>query len=165
MADKRKSIIYGLTLLTGSFVTGCNTNEKPSPATIQTVNQTPTVQEENKKVVLAFYQQMFGDKDTAAVDKYILPAYIQHNPGVADGAAAFKKAAAGWFKGAAKTKIDVQHIAADGDIVFLHIRNVKPDGKFRSTIDIFRLENGKIAEHWDVQQDVPDHAANSHPMF
>jgi len=165
MLSKTKFTVYGLACITGLLVLGCNPDAKPAQDVRQAGHPSATVQEANKKVVLAFYQQLFGDKDTAAVDQYILPAYIQHNPGVADGAAAFKKAAAGWFKGASKSKIDVQHIAADGDLVFLHIRNTKPDGTLRSTIDIFRLENGKIAEHWDVQQDVPDQAANAHPMF
>ncbi|MBV8251511.1 MAG: ester cyclase [Chitinophaga sp.] len=159
------NIGFGLLWLIGLLLVGCHSRDKPSDFTIQVSNLPSTVQEQNKKVVLAFYQQMFGDKDTAAVDKYILPTYIQHNPGVSDGATAFKKAAAAWFKGAPKTKIDVQHIAADSDLVFLHIKNIKPDGKLKSTIDIFRLENGRIAEHWDAQQDVPDQAANAHPMF
>lgn len=121
--------------------------------------------EENKILVLNFYQEMFGDKDISAVDRYILPTYIQHNPHVADGADAFKKAAAIWFKGAPKTKIDVQQIAAEGDLVFIHIKTRNPDDSYTSTIDIFRIQNGKIAEHWDVHEKVPEHAANAHPMF
>ena len=119
----------------------------------------------NKKIVLDFYQKVFGDKDLSVVDQYLLPTYIQHNPHVADGAEAFKKAAKGWFAGAPKTEIDVQHIAADGDLVFIHIRNVLPDKKVQSVIDIFRIEKGKIAEHWDVHEFVPNKSANSHPMF
>jgi len=115
--------------------------------------------------VLAFYQQMFGDKDLSAVDRYILPAYIQHNPGVAGGAAAFKKAAAGWVKDAPRTKVDIQHIAAESNLAFLHVRDINPDGTVTATVDIFRLENGKIAGHRDVQQQVPKDAANAHPMF
>lgn len=120
----------------------------------------------NKEVVLNFYQQMFGDKDISAVDRYIsAKEYIQHNPTVPDGAEAFKEAAKGWFEGAPKTKVDIQRIAAEGDLVFIHIKNVNPDGSLTSTIDIFRLENGKIVEHWDVHQEVPRNAANNHPMF
>ena len=130
----------------------------------QEVNSNSEI-ESNKKIVLDFYQQMFGDKDLTAVDKYIAPEYIQHNPTVADGSAAFKKAAEGWFKGAPKTNIDVQHIAAENDLVFLHIKNTNPDGSLVSTIDIFRLKDGKIVEHWDVHQDVPKESANPHPMF
>lgn len=122
--------------------------------------------ESNKKIVTDFYQQMFGDKDISAVDKYISSdEYIQHNPTVADGAEAFKEAAKGWFEGAPKTKVDIQRIAAEGDLVFIHIKDIKPDGSLQSVIDIFRLKDGKIVEHWDVMQDVPKEAANDHPMF
>ena len=140
------------------------TNKSENKSATQEVNSNSEI-ESNKKIVLDFYQQMFGDKDLKAVDKYIAPEYIQHNPTVADGSAAFKKAAEGWFKGAPKTKIDVQHIAAENDLVFLHIKNTNPDGSLVSTIDIFRLKDGKIVEHWDVQQDVPKESANKHPMF
>lgn len=99
---------------------------------------------------------MFGDKDISAVDQYITPKYIQHNPNVADGSEALKKAAVKWFEGKPKTKIDVQHIAAEGDLVFLHIKDTRTDGGLKSTIDIFRLKDGKILEHWDVHQDVPE---------
>lgn len=119
----------------------------------------------NKKIVLEFYQKVFGDKDLSVIDQYLLPTYIQHNPHVADGAEAFKTAAKDWFKDAPKTKINVQHIAAEGDLVFIHLKNTLPDGKFQSVIDIFRIQNGKIAEHWDVHENVPETSANSHPMF
>jgi predicted SnoaL-like aldol condensation-catalyzing enzyme len=135
-----------------------NSSQNSNPKTTSTI-------QDNKKTVLDFYQKMFGDKDISAVDQYIAPEYIQHNPNVADGSEAFKKAAVKWFEGKPKTKIDVQHIAAEGDLVFLHIKNTRPDGGLKSTIDIFRLKDGKIVEHWDVHQDVPEHSANNHPMF
>ncbi|MBO9595361.1 MAG: ester cyclase [Niabella sp.] len=149
------------------FFTGCGQQQPIPQQTIMADSSggKETVAAANKKRVLDFYQKMFGDKDLTAVDEYIAHDYIQHNPNVADGAEAFKKAAAGWFKNAPKTIIDVQHVAAEGDLVFLHLKNKNPDGRVTSTIDIFRLENGKIAEHWDVHQDVPPKAANAHPMF
>lgn len=158
----KKIIIASLFAL---VMLGC---EKPANnnSDAQTIQYgTESLQDKNKKTVLDFYQQMFGDKDVSAVDKYMDVNYIQHNPTVADGAAAFKNAAKVWFKGAPKTKIDVQHIAADGDLVFIHLKNKNPDGSLKSTIDIFRLKDGKIMEHWDAQQDVPKDAANKHPMF
>lgn len=119
----------------------------------------------NKRLVLDFYQTVFGDKDLTHVDDYLLPTYIQHNQHVADGRAAFKKAAAGWFVGAKKTKIDFRHVAAEGDLVFVHVRNVTPAGKVQAVVDIFRIQDGKIAEHWDVHELAIDSAANSHPLF
>jgi predicted SnoaL-like aldol condensation-catalyzing enzyme len=118
----------------------------------------------NKKLVEDFYQELFGDKDTSSIDKYIGDTYIQHNPALPDGKEALKKAAAQWFKGAAKDKINIQHIGADGDLVYIHTKS--PRGTTTvSVIDIFRLKNGKITEHWDVIQEVPEHSANAHPMF
>ncbi|MBZ4191868.1 ester cyclase [Niabella beijingensis] len=156
-----------LCLALGSIFYACGNRQEPlvQPATHADSATPGDKTAANKKLVLDFYQKMFGDKDLTAVDQYIAPGYIQHNPTVADGAAAFKKAAAEWFKGAPKTTIDVQHAAAEGDLVFLHLKNKKPDGRITSTVDIFRLEHGKIVEHWDVHQDVPEKAANPHPMF
>lgn len=152
-------IILGSSFLFSTQLMSCNDKTKTNQISLNSEI------ESNKKIVLDFYQQMFGDKDLSAVDKYIAPEYIQHNPNVADGSAAFKKATESWFKGAPKTKIDVQRIAAEGDLVFLHIKNTNPDGSLISTIDIFRLKDGKIVEHWDVHQDVPKESANQHPMF
>lgn len=121
--------------------------------------------QKNKEIVLKFYQEMFGNKDISAVDRYVSKDYIQHNPKVADGADALKKAAANWFQGTEKIKVDVQHVAAEGDLVFIHIKNKNKDGSLKSTIDIFRIQDGKIAEHWDVHENVPQNSANPHPMF
>lgn len=121
-------------------------------------------EDENKKNVADFYQALFGDKDTSAIDRYIGDTYTQHNPGVADGKEALKAAVTQWFKGAPKEKINIQHLAADSDLVFIHLKS-NMGGKTASVIDIFKLKNGKIIEHWDVIQEVPAKSANPHPMF
>jgi len=118
----------------------------------------------NKKMVADFYQELFGDKDVGAIDQYIGDVYIQHNPYVADGKQALIDACKQWFKNAPKEKIDIQHIAADSNLVFIHTKSHQGP-KIFSVIDIFRIENGRIVEHWDVAQAVPEKAANSHPMF
>lgn len=164
---KKTLILSLLSFLFLSCTNSSKQNQPTSPEKEDVIEYDSVKQalDANKKIVVDFYQEMFGDKDITAVDRYISPDYIQHNPTVADGAEPFKEAAKGWFKGAPKTKVDIQRIAAEGDLVFIHIKNTKPDGSLTSTIDIFRLENGKIVEHWDVHQDVPKEAANDHPMF
>jgi predicted SnoaL-like aldol condensation-catalyzing enzyme len=126
----------------------------------ESINKT----EGNKKLVTDFYQEIFGDKNVDAIDKYLLESYIQHNPSLPDGRDALKKAAKEWFKDAPREQVDFQHTGADGDMVYLHVRS-KQGNKTISVVDIFRVENGRIAEHWDVIQEVPAKAANAHPMF
>ncbi|NJK98419.1 MAG: SnoaL-like domain-containing protein [Bacteroidales bacterium] len=118
----------------------------------------------NKAMVAQFYQELFGDKNPEAIHKYIGNTYIQHNPALPDGKDALYNAVKVWFKDAPKEKVDIQRIAADGDLVFLHIRS-KRGSKTVAIVDIFRIENGKIVEHWDVIQEVPEKSANNHPMF
>ena len=104
-------------------------------------------------------------KDVSAIDRYLTKDYIQHNPTVPDGRESLKAAVTQWFTGAPKEKVDIQHSAAKGDIVFLHVRNKRPDGGVAAIVDIFRVKKGKIVEHWDVIQDAPSTSANAHPMF
>jgi predicted SnoaL-like aldol condensation-catalyzing enzyme len=121
-------------------------------------------EEANKMLVSQMYQELFGDKNVEAADKYIVENYIQHNPNVADGRAALKEALGTWFKNAPKETIDIQHLSADGDLVYIHTRS-KMGGQTVSIIDIFRVEDSTVVEHWDVIQEVPAKAANDHPMF
>jgi predicted SnoaL-like aldol condensation-catalyzing enzyme len=118
----------------------------------------------NKKMVADFYQELFGDKNPAAIDQYIGATYIQHNPSLPDGKDALKQGVAIWFKGQPKDTVDVQHLGADGNFVYIHTKS-KMGNKTVSILDIFRVENGKIAEHWDIIQEVPAKSANTHPMF
>jgi predicted SnoaL-like aldol condensation-catalyzing enzyme len=118
----------------------------------------------NKKMVADFYQELFGDKNPAAIDQYVGDTYIQHNPSLPDGKDALKKAVAVWFKGQPKDTVDVKHLGADGNFVYIHTKSKRGNKTF-SILDIFRVENGKITEHWDVMQEVPAKSANAHPMF
>lgn len=161
-------------VLTGLMILfSCNANKDSSNVIAETdslrtqVKELLTEQqkvEANKKLVADMYQQLFGDKDISAIDKYMTDGYIQHNPALPDGKEALKQGASQWFKGAPKEKVDIKHLNAEGDFVYLHTRS-KMGPKTLSVIDIFRIENGKIAEHWDVIQEVPEKSANPHPMF
>jgi predicted SnoaL-like aldol condensation-catalyzing enzyme len=121
-------------------------------------------QESNKKMVVEFYQDLFGNKNIDAINKYIGDKYIQHNPTLPDGKEALIQAVKVWFKDAPKEKVDFQHVGADSDLVYIHVRS-KSGPKVRAIVDIFRIKNSKIVEHWDVIQEIPEKSANDHPMF
>jgi predicted SnoaL-like aldol condensation-catalyzing enzyme len=122
--------------------------------------------EANKKTVLEFYEAGLNKKDFEAASKYFGPKYIQHNPGAPDGSEGFKS-----FVNFLKEKFpnshsDIKKVFADGDFVILHVHAVREPGtRGRAIVDIFRLENGKIVEHWDVAQDIPEKMPHNNGMF
>jgi predicted SnoaL-like aldol condensation-catalyzing enzyme len=122
--------------------------------------------EANKKTVVAFYEKAINQKDFDAASKHLGSRYIQHNPVAPDGPEGLKG-----FIGFLKSKFpdsksEIKRVFAEGDYVILHVHAVREPGtRGRAIIDIFRLENGRIVEHWDVAQDVPEKAANSNGMF
>ena len=122
--------------------------------------------EANKKNVVEFYNQALNEKNFDAASKYLGARYIQHNPTAPDGIEGFKA-----FLGFLREKFpdsrsEIKRVFAEGDHVIVHVHAVREPGtRGRAIIDIFRLENGKIVEHWDVAQDVPEKAANSNGMF
>jgi predicted SnoaL-like aldol condensation-catalyzing enzyme len=122
--------------------------------------------EANKKTVLAFYEAGINNKDFDAASKFIGKRYVQHNPNIADGPEGLKA-----FLGVFKEKFpnlrgDIKQIFADGDFVIVHVHGVRVPGERGSAIvDIFKLEDGKIVEHWDVLQPIPETSANTNGMF
>ncbi len=123
-------------------------------------------QEQNKQLVVQFYELAINQKDFDAASKFLGPRYTQHNPGAPDGPEGLK----GFLK-FLKEKFPLSHseikrVFADGDYVILHVHSVREPGtRGAAIVDIFKLENGKIVEHWDVRQDVPEKPANSNTMF
>ncbi|KYG70656.1 hypothetical protein AZI85_01590 [Bdellovibrio bacteriovorus] len=124
-------------------------------------------EEANKKVVTEFYELAFNKhKPTEAAKKYIGDKYIQHNPHVPNGAAAFYNYFEGYFKENPKSHVKIYRAIADGDLVALHLHSKKDEKDLgRAIVDIFRVENGKIVEHFDVVQPVPAETANGNTMF
>ncbi|GAA1013915.1 hypothetical protein GCM10009551_100880 [Nocardiopsis tropica] len=117
-----------------------------------------------KQVVTAFYTEGFVNKDIAgAAQRYIGDTYIQHNPEVADGREVFVKVL-GPVVADPKYKSSIVRIVAEGDIVVVYAKSVY-DGKAQAVADIFRVQNGKIVEHWDVIQDDPGKTVSGHPFI
>jgi len=122
--------------------------------------------EANKKAVLEFYDKALNQKDFDAAAKYFGPKYIQHNPGAPDGIEGFKAFIAMRKEKFPNAKSEIKRVLAEGDFVILHVHGVREPGERGvAIVDIFRLENGKIVEHWDVIQPIPEKPANSNGMF
>ena len=122
--------------------------------------------EANKKVVLDFYEKAINQKNYEAAAVHFGPRYTQHNPNAADGPEGLK-AFLGFLREKFPTsRSEVKRVFAEGDYVILHVHAVREPGTRGSAIvDIFKLENGKIVEHWDVVQPVPEKALNANGMF
>ena len=120
----------------------------------------------NKKVVLDFYDKALNQKDFDAASKYFGPRYIQHNPGAPDGIEGFKAFIAQRKEKFPNARSEIKRSFADSDYVVLHVHSVREPGERGvAIVDIFRLENGKIVEHWDVAQPIPEKTANGNGMF
>jgi predicted SnoaL-like aldol condensation-catalyzing enzyme len=121
----------------------------------------------NKQIVRNFYEMAFNQhKPREAAEKYIGAKYIQHNPHVPNGAEPFYSYFEGYFRDHPNSHVEFAHVLAEGDLVVLHL-NSKADkcDRGKAIVDIFRLENEKIVEHWDVTQDVPEKTASGNSMF
>lgn len=123
--------------------------------------------ETNKRNVKAFYEMMFNDcRPRLAIETYAGAEYIQHNPHVVSGKegfiAYFEKMAAEY----PGKRVEIKRAFAEGDHVILHCHQIWPEGLEYAGIDIFRLDgDGRIVEHWDVLQEMPETSAHENGMF
>ncbi|STZ75415.1 nuclear transport factor 2 family protein [Bergeriella denitrificans] len=126
-----------------------------------------TAQEEaNRRTVTDFYESVFVKRDLSTIDRYIGEPYIQHSPGLPDGRAALHKILPALFQKEPERSNRIIRTAADGDLVWLHaVVKSHPQDRGRVLVEIYRLENGKIVEHWDVIQAIPETTVGSHTVY
>ena len=161
-----------LILTTALFSLGLMACQQHNPAntlvsTTPNHPSTSALTEQNKKLVVDFYEGVFSKHQVQTYsDRYMGIQYIQHNPYVADGKAPFVNYFTQYFKEHPDAKNTIKRVVAEGDLVVLHVhstQNAQDHGE--AVVDIFRVEQGKIVEHWDVIQTIPAESANPNTMF
>jgi predicted SnoaL-like aldol condensation-catalyzing enzyme len=120
----------------------------------------------HKKSVLAFYEEAVNRKDFERASQYLGPHYTQHNQNAADGAEGLKKYITFLRENYPQSHSEIKHVFTDSNYVILHVHAVREPGTPGiAIVDIFRLENGKIVEHWDVHEAIINKPANQNGMF
>ena len=125
--------------------------------------------ERNKQVVVDYYTTAFAGNPERAVADHFGPRYIQHNPEAQDGPEAFIGFVK-WLRGEyPNLQLEIKRVIAEGELVATHahldLEPGNPGNPGRALADFFRLEDGKVVEHWDVIQEVPTTSANDNGMF
>jgi len=126
-----------------------------------------------EKIVVEFYEKIFvqpgGDTRIRNLsEQYVHKDYIQHNPYVATGRDAFIKGISGYIKSkAASSKTVIKRVIASGDYVVLHVHmfDTAKKGAGSAGVDTFRIVDGKIIEHWDVWQTIPEKMPHDNGMI
>ncbi len=122
--------------------------------------------EKNKENAIAFYQMSFDGKPDEAVKMFVGDEYIQHNPLVGDGPQPFIDYFLRMFKEYPNKSIEFVRTIAEGDLVAVHTHQIWPGNDQYVTMDFFRFdEKGKICEHWDAMQQIPEDSANGNTMY
>ncbi|MEO5805602.1 nuclear transport factor 2 family protein [Devosia sp.] len=164
--------MFKKTLLASIFLVTTSVAGLAVPAYAQDATQAQIVQDyeltqANKALVTKAYQELFGNADLTALDRYWADEYIQHNPSMTDGREAVKSFLQGLGIDSWPTReVKFERVIAEGDLVM--VQTAQPaSGTSPGTViaDIFRVENGKIAEHWDVIQQIPADAINPRTMY
>lgn len=124
--------------------------------------------ERNRKLIVAFSDLFYRQKKVReAFETYVAPDYVQHNPQIADGRDAAIAALASMFASPERT-FTVRRILVDGDLAAIHVQvaaPTPPGTRGAAVVDLYRIKDGRIVEHWDVIQLIPASAPNPHPSF
>lgn len=137
---------------------------KPSASLCRQVQ--PAAAKANCVLVVDFYDGAFNGRDIGAAEKAIGPTYKQHNPAVPDGREALFSYLSSYVKEDSESRLRIVRVSASGDLVWLHVHATRnPSDRGTAIVDIFRVTKGRIVEHWDVMQPVPEKSANSNTMF
>lgn len=155
-----RKFILGFMLVAGLSAAG-STLAAPAP-TARNID----AEEANRQRVVAFYDRFFNHHEVKEAATFVAENYRQHNPDVPDGKAPFVNFFTGFFRDNPHSRARIVRSAADGDLVWLQVHSTNgSQDRGQALLDIFRVSNGMIVEHWDIIQNIPEQAANNNTMF
>jgi predicted SnoaL-like aldol condensation-catalyzing enzyme len=120
----------------------------------------------NKQIAIAFYNAALNEKNWDKARTYMGPRYVQHSLYMQDGPAGLEDLVRRIKKQFPDNRGEIKRAFADGDIVvlYLHVKRTPQDPGW-AVIEMMRLKNDKVVEHWDDLQRIPKDAADNNPMF
>ena len=122
--------------------------------------------EANKTNAIEFYRTAYLGEPAKAVAQFVGADYIQHNPLVGNGKQAFIEYFETMAEDYPNKTIKFVRAIAEGDLVSLHTHQIWPDNEEYVTMDFFRFDDdGKIVEHWDAIQEIPDTSLNGNTVY
>lgn len=135
-----------------------------APAAMADASRDVAKEQANKAMVMKAYQELFGDHDLSTLDRNFREDYLQHNPTIPSGREALRQGllALGFDK-MPKKAVKFYRVAADGDLVWIYTTVNFGKGE-TAVVDIFRVQDGKVAEHWDVIQPIPAKTVSGNSM-
>ena len=138
----------------------------PISASAADMTTSASTLEQNKQAVIAFYDKALNEKDADGALRFVGAYYKQHNPQAEDGKDGFRKFIQWVRDDHPASHSEITQVFAEGDYVILNVHMVRVPGERGLAIgEIFRLEGGKIVEHWDRIQAIPEKSSNPNGMF
>jgi predicted SnoaL-like aldol condensation-catalyzing enzyme len=136
--------------------------ESPFRTQEEAMSKSPVERALIERTLKIIYDQIFNGGRAELLPTIVAGPYIQHNPLFPNGT----EQLVGYIRQAKSVPCEVKRVAVEGDLAFVHVRYLNWAGKETAGVDIFRFDvDGKIVEHWDVLQPVPETANNPNTMF
>lgn len=119
----------------------------------------------NKELVSKFVTQVWNNKNLDALGDFVAEGYIQHNPNLANGRETLKGFLSGLFQQIPDGTFEIVRMIEENDLIVTHaVFTPAPGAPTMAVVDIYRVENGLLAEHWDVSADIPAETASGNPV-
>lgn len=160
VASVGAAAVAGLALALTPALNASAAKTTAQAATTATTNGGESQADANKALVIYFQDQLWNDGNLSVVDRYVSPSYIQHNPTLGNGPADLKQLVTQVRSQFRTLHITTVRAVAEGDLVILQESSAGIE-----LFDMYRVDGGKIDEHWDAQQNLPASTVSGNDLF